>query len=454
MKQIYDQMDIIAKFLPKQEIVENQKYRKFFCVVECPVEEGVLFFNTITYEFIFLSNEEYSLLSNPDLKNSTIQYLIKQYFLVPNDFDDKKFASQVIDTRLMIQNVYHKDPIYSLTILPTTACNARCFYCYEAGAPVSNMTEETAHAVADYIKINGAKQVRISWFGGEPLINQKAIDIISQDLKDNNVNFVSSIITNGYLFDEETVNKAVKLWNLKKVQITLDGTEEVYNKVKDYVYKDVSSPFIRVLNNIEAALKAGLELNIRLNMDMHNRQDLFELSKIIVKRYSKYENCSVYVKLLYDDYCTGDYVKSSQDRHQLTVEAGRLQSYLSCNMHKKPFNKGNIELVNTNGCMACVDSSVMIVPDGHLGKCEHYIDRDFYGSVFSDEVNLETIIRYKERASIGPQCDECEFRSLCLRPKCCTGVSRYCDEIDKELYKKRLVNSMAGIYKRFAAEEE
>ena len=81
----------------------------------------------------------------------------------------------------------------------------------------------------------------------------------------------------------------------------MDGTEEVYNKVKDYVYKNVSSPFVRVLNNIENALKAGIQISIRLNMGEHNIEDLHELSKLLVKKFNKYENCYIYVIKLFED---------------------------------------------------------------------------------------------------------------------------------------------------------
>lgn len=452
MKQIKEQTNIVKQLLSKQEIDNNIKHRKFFYIVESSVDGGVLLFNTITYEFLFLNNEEYGLLNNPDLNNSVVRYLAEQYFLVPENFDDKKFASQVIDTRLMIQDIYRNVPLSSFIILPTTGCNARCFYCFEQGAKVSNMTEQTAHDVADFIKRKGAENIGITWFGGEPLINQKAIDIICKDLKENNIKFTSRMITNGYLFDEETIKKAIESWNLKKVQITLDGTEAIYNKIKDYVYKDVSSPFIKVLNNIESALKADINIRIRLNMDKYNMVDLFDLSKLLVERFNKYQNCSIYVARLYEDFCSNDIVKSTEERHKLTDETVKLQLFINKNMPKVIFDKSTAELGNSNSCMASNDSSVMIVPDGHLGKCEHYIDSDFYGSIYSDEIDLEKIARYKERAPLGPMCEDCEFRSLCLRLKCCNGAPKHCDEFDKKAIKTRLTLRMANIYKNFAAE--
>ena len=67
MKQICEQTNIVKQLLSKQVIDTDLQYRKFFYVIESPVEDGVLLFNTITYEFLFLNDEEFGLLNNPDL---------------------------------------------------------------------------------------------------------------------------------------------------------------------------------------------------------------------------------------------------------------------------------------------------------------------------------------------------------------------------------------------------
>ena len=59
------------------------------------------------------------------------------------------------------------------------------------------------------------------------------------------------MISNGYLFDDTIIEKSVNDWNLNSVQVTLDGTEEVYNKIKSYICHDLISPFMRVIENIE-----------------------------------------------------------------------------------------------------------------------------------------------------------------------------------------------------------
>lgn len=453
MKLIYKQTKNIKHILQKQNIDITKKYRKNFYLTDCSVKDGILLLNTVTYELVFLEQKEFELLKFPDLNNSTILYLIEQYFLVPEDFNDKQFALQVTNARIQIQDIYTNPPLSFFVILPTTGCNARCFYCFEAGAKVSNMTEQTAHDVADFIERKGAPKIKIQWFGGEPLVNIKAIDTISKDLTDKNIDFSSIMVSNGYLLDEEVIKRAVDLWKLERIQITLDGTEEIYNKIKNYVYKDVNSPFIRVLNNIENALKADIQINIRLNMDEHNSDDLFDLSKSLVERFNKYKNCYIYVVRLFEDTCSKIKNRETSERHKIIENSIELQNYINSNMPKPALKELSKSFASPNTCMACSDSAVMIVPDGHLGKCEHFVDSDFYGSIYSDEIDIKKITKYKERSTVVPKCDDCELRSLCIHLKCCTGVPHHCDEIDKKAIKARLDSKLTNIYNKFIETE-
>lgn len=216
MKLIYEQTKTVKQILSKQKLDPMLNYRKCFYMTECPVEGGSLFLNTFTYKLIFLSDAELDLMESPDLENPTVKYLIERYFLVPDDYDEKKLARQVTDTRIQIQSIYTPVPFSFFVILTTTGCNARCFYCFEQGAKISNMTEKTAVDVSEFIKKRGAQKIKIQWFGGEPLCNTRAIDIISENLSECGVDFSSTMVSNAYLLNEVNIEKAVKLWRLKK----------------------------------------------------------------------------------------------------------------------------------------------------------------------------------------------------------------------------------------------
>jgi radical SAM protein with 4Fe4S-binding SPASM domain len=69
--------------------------------------------------------------------------------------------------------------------------------------------------------------------------------------------------------------------------------------------------------------------------------------------------------------------------------------------------------------MADNDGSVVIAPDGHLGKCEHFIDREFFGHIDSEERDMTIIRKFKERRADIEACATCPFYPLCYRLVMC-----------------------------------
>ena len=170
------------------------------------MDEGGLLFHILTRELVLLSDEEYAnILELEELK--------ARWFVVPEQMDEMKKADMV---RWILRSTAKKPKnTNNYIVMPTTDCHARCFYCFEKGRSRIPMSEETAHKTARYIREHcGGQKVRIAWFGGEPLFNQKAMDIISKDLREAGIDFHSGIATNGYLFDDEAGYMAKILWNL------------------------------------------------------------------------------------------------------------------------------------------------------------------------------------------------------------------------------------------------
>jgi len=234
MFNISESEKILATFLGEQKITADIDYRPFFYTHSIECDEGLLIVNLLTKEKIWLSSEEKEYFkTTKSVENITVQTLIKKWFLVPTDFDDKKFAEGCSSTKKVLISSKKSDFITSFTIFTTTDCNARCFYCFEHGSRRINMSDKTAKDVADFIiKKSKGHKVHLRWFGGEPLFNSKPIDIISKILSDNNIQYDAKMVSNGYLFDDKLIDKAKKEWHIKGVQITLDGLEQVYNRIK------------------------------------------------------------------------------------------------------------------------------------------------------------------------------------------------------------------------------
>lgn len=441
MKTIIEKNTLFGRAIGEQKYSPNGEYRFFAFVVKCEYRGKILLFNTLSRQLIALDKEEWNGITG-NIKNSIFEQAVKDYFLVPKDFDDGKLKEQFISLMLLFDN---PKGITRYTIYSTMDCNARCFYCYERGAKKYHMSDKTAEDVADYIIKNSLGQkVSIQWFGGEPLYNQNPIDIITDKLRNAGIEFKSKMVSNGYLFDGETVKKAAEKWNLKQVQITLDGTEEVYNRCKAYIYKTDESPFFRVLDNIEKLLKAGIGVTVRMNMDRHNKDDLYALVDILKERFG--ENGDLlyaYTHLLFDNFNLSNSVRPTDEKQSLTLEQMKIEEYIAeCGFGTKaaPANK-----ITLNYCMADDDRSTTVLPNGNLGKCEHFSDEGFWGSIYSDEKNDKIISEWKRLREPIELCTACPIQPQCKQIENCPNCAP-CDEYVQAQKLSKLYRQMHNAY--------
>lgn len=385
--------------------------------------DDLLLYNVITGELVSLNKEESELMGKlPCGPSEKYSELIEKYFLVPVDYDEKRTVGQL---RKILSAMESKKEITGYTILPTTYCNARCFYCYECGYEHIHMSEETAHRAVDYmIEHSKEKKISIGWFGGEPLVGERIISLISKELTDKGKEFSSSMISNGALFDEELVKKAVDLWKLTNVQITIDGTEDIYNKVKDYIsFK--GSPYKRVLNNICLLSKAGIRVSIRINLGFHNEDDTEKLIEELSEYFREYENVSMYVHELFDNEGVNPKAYTEEENNHLTRRVIELNEYIE---EKGKYKAGTgLPSLTIRHCMADGDGSVIIQPDGGLSKCEHYNEGDEFGNIYTGERVGEKLKEWKTYTELE-KCGECPLYPSCRLIARCPDALKCNDE--------------------------
>ena len=426
----------------KQMRQSGQCTRLLHYCVETPVEEGILLHNLLTREMVLLTQEEWQ-------NRFENEYLQKHWFVVPGDCADKEYADLV---RWVMANKQKKtNNITGYTIFTTTDCNARCFYCFELGRSRIPMSGETAHKVAYYIAEHcGGEKVHLNWFGGEPLFNKAVIDIICAGLREKGIEFTSRAISNGYLFDRETVETAVKDWNLKRVQITLDGTEAVYNKIKAFIYKQ-GSPYETVMENIGHLLDAGISVTIRLNMDLHNAENLLELVEDLSARFSGRKGLSVYAHHLFD----GN--KPMADIH--SYEEWEIRDEAMCRLNERievcglAARGGLRKKPKTNFCMADSGKAVTILPNGEIGLCEHFSESEFIGHIDREGFDQAVVNSWKERIPEIPECAECFYYPECRQLKKCASGS-VCFEHLRRDHLRKIRRAMLREYQKWQSREE
>lgn len=412
----------VLKLLGKQSI-KSTEYRLMKYVLLSKCEEGILLHNSITGKLVLLDCNESLYLEKMYSDDGQIErQLIQDYFLVPFDFNEREF---VLKIRKIMRSINPSQGINSYVILTTTNCNARCFYCYQSGITHVNMSSETAEKITDYILTHKADStLHLKWFGGEPLVGMSRIDQICNALAERNVDFSSSMISNGYLFDEQIVWKAVHLWRLKRIQVTLDGTRDIYNKTKAYTNSD-SDPYYRVLNNIKQLLENNIYVSIRLNLDSHNRDDLGNLVHDLKAHFGMFKNFGVYTHVLFENVGFSPLKRDPETEKDLYSS----QDALRKKIEEYGFSNRQEALpaLKTHACMADSESAVCFFPDGRMFKCEHTKEGDEFGHIEKGITDRSKIVKFQDTYETE-NCHDCPLYPKCILLKHCPGTESFLDE--------------------------
>ena len=411
MQIIYQTAKPFDLLLKKQMMAAGQTYRPMYYVVEQPVEEGLLLYHTMTKAMLLLTPEEAETYRTSP---TALPQLVEQWFLVPESHDDRLLSRQIRD--------------------------------------VARMLEKKTGAITSYTILSHCKgeKVSIHWFGGEPLYNKPVISLICQRLKDAGIQYTSTMTSNGYLFDDSIVTEAKEEWRLEKVQITLDGTEQTYNRCKAYIYKDVNA-FRRVIGNIHKLQDAGIHVSIRLNIDMHNAENLSELADELHREFSDPKGISVYMHALFEEVKGSKAIHDEEKRKFVFDQINDIESRLADYGLLKP--RQLKREVKTNRCMADNDHSVVIVPDGHIGKCEHYSEDHFVGHIGQEEWDAQMLDHFRDTRDEITACATCFNYPDCIWLKLCQDNPN-CYQEEREHKHSKLRQSILRAFNNYKDQQE
>ena len=155
--------------------------------------------------------------------------------------------------------------------------------------------------------------------------------------------------------------------------------------------------------------------------------------------------------LLFDNFNIMNSVRPDEDRRELTLEQMRLEEYISeCGFGttSPPADK-----LKTTYCMADDPHSTTILPNGNLGKCEHYSDDGFWGSIYSDEKNEEVLREWKTRRAPIELCAACPILPQCNKLKNCPDDIE-CDKYMQAHALSKVYRQMQNAYDKFLKQDK
>ncbi len=419
MKQLFSGDDRVVRIIQKKKIHANRNYRLSAFVFIHEVEGQVLLKNTLTRQVYSLSQEEWESVQNVELTRSHVEELAKLRFLVEESGNETNQYLTIVDVLRTIKK--EKAGIRSYTILPTTACNARCFYCYEEKWKSFTMESDTVDTLVDFIcRTKQEGSIVLDWFGGEPLCEAKTISRICRALQKRGVDYISTIITNGTLLTPELVKEAVNLWNIKKAQISMDGAREDYEKRKSYLRPDLHN-YDKAMDGVILLANAGVKVNIRCNYDEENLPRIKAFLADCKERFGERKSISIYLEKLYQ-------IAGEKDETDIYIAAG--ETVRQIRELGLTYTKRIPTLLSTHYCMADGRASVVIDPKGKIHFCEHLSPGDNFGSIFDNGPFLFPTIS----SSVAEECKGCTFLPECtpFRKKGCRIMNTGC-RIQKEM---------------------
>lgn len=390
---------------------------------------------SIKYKFVFscrsgrlllLKTEECDTILNESLSfldETKKNKLIENKILVSEQ--ENEFEALVQENQDYLENK-NKDLLY-ISIQPTAYCQLGCYYCGQEHEKVniSNATIDNLMLRINKIyKPNQHKILLIGWFGGEPLLALKEIELITNKLRDfckvNNLVYSSKIVTNGVRLTPDVYIKLVKELDVKKIEITIDGTADFHDKRR--ITKSGKGSFMKIYNNLLHAVELNKEYNctlsVRCNVDKYNYDGVIPLLR-------KMASDQLQDKIFFYIACVYSWALNGAAENVSMQEFSNLEINVLLEMNRLKF-KGMSILPSRHyqSCLATSSESEMYDALGYIYDCSETSYAKCYqktglvlGNVNSNKNIKRSVLSKKfENLSKGnyPECTKCNIFPLCM----------------------------------------
>ena len=245
-----------------------------------PFGNEYICFNTLSGAVAVLKPQEYSLYhKQPSLAPDSLTRL---GIIVSEQIKEKEeWLQRYIDGK-------NDESILDLTIVSTMQCQFKCVYCFEGDKGKQVLTNHTIEQIKKLVEShkNYLKILRITWFGGEPLLNMAAILQLSAFFINfctkNGIRYIADITTNGYALSPSLCNTLVDECHIRRYIITIDGTSEMHNRRRPL--QSGKGTFDRIWENIQNLIKLeSTSVTIRVTIDRENACHIQEFIDLLAE---------------------------------------------------------------------------------------------------------------------------------------------------------------------------
>lgn len=323
-------------------------------------------------------------------------------FLVPDPERETAFLRAIRETSRA--NVSRID----CSVAPTYECNFRCRYCY-VHFKKGRMSREGEGRVGRFLegKMEHARELSLTWFGGEPLLCAETICRLTMHLKraseQRGVEFRALLATNGYSLGATMTRRLLEA-GVRYFHVTIDGPRDVHDRMR--FLEDGGATFERVLSNVIRAVREfpDADMTLRTNVDESNVDRIDELLCLVP------EDCRKRIQLNITPICGGVQAPSRELYRRINKARilGLELGYHSYGTYLQPSQ--------SEFCGADRPDTFQIGPHGELFKCSPWdkpevevgaLDRE------GDPAFLPANQRWLEAPDLHPECDSCPYLCFC-----------------------------------------
>ncbi len=350
--------------------------------------------------------------------------LLEGGFVVKDTLDESKLIE------MKINEVVFGNQSLDVVILPTLDCNFRCTYCFET-ANDYRMSLETEERVIKFFEreIPRCKQLRLSWFGGEPLVCMEQVLRMTRKInnicKENKIPMHGTMSTNGYCLEVPVFRELIKN-RITEFQICLDGPEEFHNVSRphfsnDDSYSKILGNLINIKNNVRSGVyKIAIRCNVSPTVEPYMEEYMDDLSK-----YFKGDNRFPLVFQCVRNW-GGEKVKEEQI---VKSEQEVYKKLYKMAGEKGLYSADSISFAPVVGvCQAAKKNGYMISPKGDLHKCSLAMfnnDTKNVDQIGTIDMNGKAVINEEKLAKwlMGmtehkDNCKECFLFPYCMGGHC------------------------------------
>lgn len=374
-------------------------------------ENKSILYNTLSRKYKVFQNSE----------KDRVKEIVKDLHKSQYEVEEAEIIKELIEKRIIIKDNFDElesirykecdgrfqDQVFYLKIQPTLDCNFRCVYCYEEHKDLK-MDEQTSEKLIKLVqKISKrVKKLNVNWFGGEPTLEFDRIIELTGKFKEicerNDCYYSASMVSNGYLFTDEIINKLEGL-SIKAIQITLDGPKEFHDKLRPLT--NGNGTFDKVKSNILKILETNTKIIFRININEDNHEHIYKIFDMVPQ-----------------DRRSGVRLTMSN----LFQNKGKLNLF---NIYKMAIEKGyrynNISNGSFRSCEACCRNSFMVEPNGIISPCTIAGENGMhYGELSKDgDINFKNIEIFYKFHNISAF--DSEMCKKCIQLPMCMGGCKY-----------------------------